>query len=176
MLQQIQAVLDTIAGALWGWPMLIFLISTGLWLTIVLRGVQFRMLGSSLWDVVGPQKPSSGDGIISNRSAMITALAATAGTGNIAGVATAIALGGPGAMFWMWVSGLLGMALKYSETLLGVYYRVQEKDGTFILEAYMVFKDSMFKTRIHVKKYGLVSMSDEELKIEGMPVLQDTAA
>lgn len=131
MLPQIQAILNTVAGALWGWPMLIFLISTGLWLTIILRGLQFRLLGTSLWSVIGPQKISDGAGIISNRSAMITALAATAGTGNIAGVATAIALGGPGAMFWMWVSGLLGMALKYSETLLGVHYRVQEKDGTF---------------------------------------------
>jgi AGCS family alanine or glycine:cation symporter len=130
MFADIQAVCGVVAGYLWGWPMLILLVGTGFWLTLRLRGLQFRMLVPALIQVFGRQNTAA-KGMISNRSALLTALAATVGTGNIAGVATAIALGGPGAMFWMWVSGLLGMALKYSETLLGVHYRVQQTDGTF---------------------------------------------
>lgn len=131
MFAAVHGFLEVIAGYLWGWPMLVLLLGTGIWLTVLLRGLQFRMLIPAMWSALGPQKESAGQGMISNRSALLTALAATVGTGNIAGVATAIALGGPGAMFWMWVSGLLGMALKYSETLLGVHYRVKAADGTF---------------------------------------------
>lgn len=130
--QGIQSLLNVISGYLWGWPMLILLVGTGVWLTILLKGLQFRLLVPALMDALGPQsKIGRGAGEISNRSALLTALAATVGTGNIAGVATAIALGGPGAMFWMWMSGLLGMAIKYGETLLGVHYRIQTADGSF---------------------------------------------
>lgn len=130
MLQSIQDILNTVAGYLWGWPMLIALVGTGLWLTLLLRGLQFRMLIPALYRALGPQH-AEGAGTISNRAALMTALAATVGTGNIAGVATAVALGGPGAMFWMWVSGLVGMALKFSETLLGVHYRIKTADGSY---------------------------------------------
>lgn len=130
MLHDIQTLLNTIAGYLWGWPMLIALVGTGLWLTLLLRGLQFKMLIPALYRALGPQH-SDGAGTISNRAALMTALAATVGTGNIAGVATAIAMGGPGAMFWMWVSGLVGMALKFAETLLGVHYRVKAADGSY---------------------------------------------
>ena len=124
--------LKLIADTLWGWPLIGLLVVTGLWLTVYLHGLTLWRLPRALWDVLGPQRHDAlAHGMISNRSAMLTALAATVGTGNIAGVATAIAIGGPGAMFWMWVSGLLGMALKFSETLLGVHYRVRERDGTY---------------------------------------------
>jgi AGCS family alanine or glycine:cation symporter len=129
-LTAIQDYLNIFATYLWGWPMLILLLGTGVWLTFLLRGLQFRMLGPALVEALGAQGGRvRGPGMISNRAALLTALAATVGTGNIAGVATAIALGGPGAMFWMWVSGLFGMALKYAETLLGVHYRVQTTDA-----------------------------------------------
>lgn len=132
MFATVQAFLEMVAGTLWGWPMLIALLGTGVWLTVWLKGLQFRLLWPALVAALGPQgEKKRGEGMITNRSALMTALAATVGTGNIAGVATAIALGGPGAMFWMWVSGLFGMALKYSETLLGVHYRVKTADGTF---------------------------------------------
>ncbi len=130
LITQIHAVFDYIAGLLWGWPMLILLVGTGISLTLQLRGLTFSLLIPSLIDIFRTQ-PKGGEGTISNRSALLTALAATVGTGNIAGVATAIVIGGPGAMFWMWVSGLFGMALKYSETLLGVHYRIKTPEGVF---------------------------------------------
>ena len=132
MFETIHAALNSFAGLLWGWPMLILLVGTGIWLTINLRGLQFTMLIKAHQMAFSSKKAEGGEGTISNRSALMTALAATVGTGNIAGVATAIAIGGPGAMFWMWVSGLFGMALKYSETLLGVHYRVKTADGRFL--------------------------------------------
>ncbi|RYG61983.1 MAG: sodium:alanine symporter family protein, partial [Alphaproteobacteria bacterium] len=130
LITNLHAVFDYMAGVLWGWPMLILLVGTGIWLTLQLRGLTFTLLGPAMLDIFRPQQ-NKGEGTISNRSALFTALAATVGTGNIAGVATAIVIGGPGAMFWMWVSGLFGMALKYSETLLGVHYRIKTADGTF---------------------------------------------
>ncbi|HUP44336.1 MAG TPA: sodium:alanine symporter family protein [Thermoanaerobaculia bacterium] len=109
-------------------PLLLF---TGLYLTIVLRGLQFRELGRSLWLalVVRHEEGAEGEGDISHFQALMTALAATVGTGNIVGVATAIALGGPGALFWMWMTGLVGMATKYSEALLSVKYRITDPSG-----------------------------------------------
>ncbi len=131
MFHTIHNALNTLSGLLWGWPMLILLLGTGIWLTVLLKGLQFTLLIPAMKDALWPNKPSTGEGTISNRSALMTALAATVGTGNIAGVATAIVIGGPGAVFWMWCSGLFGMALKYSETLLGTHYRVKTATGAF---------------------------------------------
>lgn len=131
MFATIHNALNAFSNLLWGWPMLVLLIGTGVWLTILLKGLQFSMLLPALKNALFPTSKPEGEGTISNRSAMMTALAATAGTGNIAGVATAIVIGGPGAVFWMWCSGLFGMALKYSETLLGTHYRVKTAEGHF---------------------------------------------
>ncbi|HNZ55014.1 MAG TPA: alanine:cation symporter family protein, partial [bacterium] len=109
-------------GALaWGPPMLVFLVGTGIYLTILLKGLQFSRLFYSLKLIfvkIGDEEKGHGD--ISNFQALMTALSATVGTGNIAGVATAIAAGGPGALFWMWMTGLVGMATKYAEAVLAV--------------------------------------------------------
>lgn len=113
----------------WGLPLLILLVGTGLYLTVLLRGIQFRELRHSLWLALVKRKEEGAEGDISHFQALMTALAATVGTGNIAGVATAIAVGGPGALFWMWITGLVGMATKYSEALLGVRYRVADPSG-----------------------------------------------
>ncbi|CAG35435.1 alanine/glycine:cation symporter family protein [Desulfotalea psychrophila] len=114
----------------WGPPMLIMLVGTGCWLTYNLRGIQFRQLGHSLWLAFVKRKEDTDEpGDISHFQALMTALAATVGTGNIAGVATAIAIGGPGALFWMWMSALVGMATKYAEAILAVKYRVQDENG-----------------------------------------------
>ena len=116
-----------LASALWGWPLIFALLSTHLFLTIRLGGIQkhiFRAIHLS----VTKEKGATGD--VSPFSALMTALAATIGTGNIVGVATAIAAGGPGAVFWMWISGIFGMATKYTEGLLAVKYRVKMPDGT----------------------------------------------
>ena len=119
--------LGRVSGVVWGLPTIVLLLGTGLYLTVVLRGVQFRKLGPALRLALIKRKEAGAEGDITHFQALMTALAATVGVGNIAGVATAIAAGGPGALFWMWVTALFGMATKYSEALLGVYYR--EVDG-----------------------------------------------
>jgi alanine or glycine:cation symporter, AGCS family len=124
-----QEVVGTLSGLVWGWPLLILLVGTGFYLSILLRGLQFRELGRALYLALIKRKEAGAAGDISHFQALMTALAATVGTGNIAGVATAIALGGPGALFWMWITGLVGMATKYSEAVLGVRYRVVDPRG-----------------------------------------------
>jgi len=118
---------NMINNIVWGPPMLILIVGTGLFLTLRLRGLQFSNLIYAHKLIFTRNDNSEGD--ISNYQALTTALAATIGTGNIAGVATAIASGGPGAVFWMWVTGLVGMATKYSEAILAVKYRVKDKHG-----------------------------------------------
>ena len=124
-------VLDKIDGIIWGAPLLVLLVGTGLWLTLALKGIQFTTLLHSLYLALikRREKGDEGDGDITHFQALMTALSATVGTGNIAGVATAIAIGGPGAMFWMWVTGLVGMATKYAEAVLAVKYREKDENG-----------------------------------------------
>lgn len=115
---------------IWGVPLLVLLVGTGIYLTIRLGGVQFKALGHSLYLAFIKRKESDDtEGDISHFQALMTALAATVGTGNIAGVATAIATGGPGALFWMWITGLFGMATKYAEAVLAVKYREKDENG-----------------------------------------------
>ena len=123
-------ILGDISSLVWGWPLMILLIGTGLWLTISTRGFQFRILPHALSLIFRKHDEKSEQGDISNFQALMTALAATVGTGNIVGVATAIALGGPGAVFWLWITGLVGMVTKYAEALLAVEYRIQRPDGS----------------------------------------------
>ncbi len=125
-----ESLLGQIGALVWGPPMLIFLVGTGLWLTIALRGIQFRKMWYSLYLALVKRKEDTDEpGDITHFQALMTALSATVGTGNIAGVATAIAAGGPGALFWMWLTGLVGMATKYSEAVLAVQYRNVAEDG-----------------------------------------------
>ncbi|MEE9170630.1 MAG: sodium:alanine symporter family protein [bacterium] len=115
----------------WGLPLIILLVGTGVYLTIALRGIQFRKLWHALYlGLVKRKEDSDEPGDISHFQALMTALAATVGTGNIAGVGTAIATGGPGALFWMWITGLFGMATKYAEAVLAVKYREKDELGT----------------------------------------------
>ncbi len=122
-MELIENIVSTLSGIVWGAPMLILLVGTGLYLTIRLKGMQFWALGHALKLIF--HKEEDGAGEISHFAALMTALAATVGIGNIVGVATAITLGGPGAVFWMWMTGLVGMATKYSEAVLPVKYRQQ---------------------------------------------------
>lgn len=125
--------LKWIDGWVWGLPLIILLVGTGLYLTILLRGIQFRKLGYSLYlGLIRRKDPGSSPGEITHFQALMTALSATVGTGNIAGVATALAAGGPGALFWMWITGLVGMATKYAEAVLAVRFREKDKNGQFI--------------------------------------------
>ena len=126
----IHGVLLKISDVLWGLPLMIALIGTGLYLTVILGFVQFRYMPRALRMIFMPPHDDTSTGDISHFQALMTALAATVGTGNIAGVGTAVAMGGPGALFWMWVTGLVGMATKYSEAVLAIRYRVVQSDGS----------------------------------------------
>ena len=130
MFSQIEALVGSVGAFAWGPPMLIFLVGTGFYLTVTLKGIQFRKLWYSLWLALVKRKEESDEpGDITHFQALMTALSATVGTGNIAGVATAIAAGGPGALFWMWITGLVGMATKYGEAVLAVKYRTTDEAG-----------------------------------------------
>ncbi len=118
--------LNAVNGVLWGWPMIVLLVGTHLFLTIRLRFPQ-RYMGRAIRLSMQPDKGATGD--VSQFSALATSLAATIGTGNIIGVATAVMHGGPGAVFWCWFTGLLGIATKYGEALLAVKYRVKDGRG-----------------------------------------------
>ncbi|MGF7015829.1 AGCS family alanine or glycine:cation symporter [Ornithinibacillus bavariensis] len=125
-----QAVINNISNFVWGPPMLILIVGTGIYLTLRLGFLQIRTLPYALRLAFSPKrqdKKSKGD--ISHYQALTTAMAATIGTGNIVGVATAVVLGGPGAVFWMWITALFGMATKYAEAILAVKYRVENSKG-----------------------------------------------
>lgn len=122
-----------IGNIVWGWPMLILLLGTGLLLGILTRFIVLSKFGyimkSTLLNIF--KKGSTGEGEVTAFQAVSTALAATVGTGNIAGVSLAISVGGPGAVFWMWLSAILGMSTKFSEVILSVTYRVKDDKGSF---------------------------------------------
>ncbi len=119
--------LDCVWGMVWGVPLLALICGVGFYLTFALRGLQFRYLWYALKLAFGKNHDKESQGDISHFQSLMTALAATIGIGNIAGVATGIAIGGLGALFWMWVTALIGMATKYAEAILAVKYRVQDK-------------------------------------------------
>ena len=125
-MKELNELLGAISGFLWGWPMIILLLGTHLFLTVRLRFPQRHIFKAIRLSV---QKDEGADGDVSQFGALVTALAATIGTGNIVGVGTAIALGGPGAVFWCWLTGILGIATKYGEGLLAIKYRVAAEDG-----------------------------------------------
>lgn len=118
-----------LSGLLWGWPMIILLLGTHLFLTIRLRFPQRKM-----WTAIklSVRKDKGAEGDVSQFAALATALAATIGTGNIIGVATAISLGGPGAVLWCWLTGVFGISTKYAEGLLSIKYRVKTSDGKML--------------------------------------------
>ena len=128
-MQELQSIMETLSGWVWGPYMLVLIVGTGVFLTFRLLFWQFRMLPLAFKQVFGkhPNKKDSGD--ISQFASLMTALSATIGTGNIAGVATACVLGGPGAVFWMWMTALFGMATKYGEGVLAVKYRIKNEKG-----------------------------------------------
>jgi len=127
-MDQIDLYLEDIKNMVWGIPLLVLLIGTGVFLTFALKGVQFRYLWYAVKQVFTPQKGKV-QGDISHFDALMTSLAGAIGTGTIVGVATAIAIGGLGSMFWMWITAFVGMATKYSESLLAVKYRQMDDNG-----------------------------------------------
>ena len=134
MLETIKQINDNVNSFVWGVPAMICIVSAGLLLSFRTRFLQFRKFGYTFRVTIGRmfQKKEASDGSITPFQAVCTALAATVGTGNIAGVAGAIAIGGPGAVFWMWMSALLGMCTKFSEVTLAVHFREKNEDGDWV--------------------------------------------
>lgn len=128
-MERLQYVIEQIGGFVWGWPMIIMLLGTHIYLTIRLKFPQ-RKIFTAIKLSFTKDKVSDGD--VSQFAALATSLAATLGTGNIIGVATAVSLGGPGAVLWCWLTGVFGIATKYSEGLLAIKYRVKADDGRML--------------------------------------------
>lgn len=124
--------LNQISGFVWGPIMLTLLLGVGIYLTVGLRFMTWRRIGPAFKQLWQGRKPGAGEGDITPFQALMTALSATIGTGNIAGVGTAIFLGGPGAIFWMWLTALFGMATKYAEAVLAVHYRETDERGMHV--------------------------------------------
>lgn len=134
MLDTIQSINKVVNNFIWGVPAMICIIGVGLILSFRTRFVQIRKFPYAIKSTIGRmfKKKTASDGSITPFQAVCTALAATVGTGNIAGVAGAIAIGGPGAVFWMWISALLGMCTKFAEVTLAVHFREKNKDGDYV--------------------------------------------
>ncbi|WP_453989951.1 alanine/glycine:cation symporter family protein [Bacillus nitroreducens] len=128
-MEKIEAFLGQMSDIVWGIPLLVLLVGTGIYLTIRLGFLQVRSLPYALKLAFSRNQDKDSDGDISHFQALMTASAATIGTGNIVGVATAVVMGGPGAIFWMWLAGLFGMATKYGEAILAVKYRIKDPEG-----------------------------------------------
>ncbi|MGP8305955.1 alanine/glycine:cation symporter family protein [Vibrio sp. YIC-376] len=145
-MELIQQFVGQVNGVVWGVPMLVMILGIGIYLNIGLKFMPLFNIGRAfklMWN--GRQSSESSDGEIPPFQALMTALSATVGTGNIAGVATAVFVGGPGALFWMWVTALLGMATKYAEAVLAVKYRETDAKGSFVGGPMYYIKNGMGK-------------------------------
>ena len=136
-------ILSKISEFLWGIPLIVLILGCGIFLTIKLKGIQIKKLGLALKYMI--KNEESGDGDISSFGALCTALSATIGTGNIVGVATAIAVGGPGALFWMEIAAFFGMATKYTEGFLAIKYRITDCEGTKLGGPFYYIENGMGK-------------------------------
>ena len=162
-MKELEAILGSISNWVWGPPMLILLVGTHIFLTFRLKIIQ-RYLGTAI--KLSFKRTKEGKGDVSQFGALTTALAATIGTGNIVGVATAIAAGGPGAVLWMWLTGVFGIATKYSEAVLSVKYRITTEQGMmaggpmYVLERGMNKKwlGAVFAALTAVAAFGIGNM------------------
>lgn len=145
----------SINGIVWGLPALVLILGVGLYLTWQLRFVQIRLFPQALKHFFRQFPSGKRAGEASSFQALCTALAATVGTGNLVGVAGAICLGGPGAVFWMWVCGILGMVTKYAEAVLAVRYRIKTKDGFTGGPMYMITQGLPSQFQILAYLYAL---------------------
>ncbi|MBS7387753.1 MAG: sodium:alanine symporter family protein [Eubacteriales bacterium] len=134
MMELIVKVNSFLNGIVMGWPGMILLVGTGVYYTFRCGGIQFKWFGYIMKNTIGKifEKKEAGEGAVTPFQAVCTALAATVGTGNIAGVTGAIALGGPGAVFWMWISALFGMCTKFAEVTLAIHFRERNDKGAWV--------------------------------------------
>ena len=134
-MKEIEIILEELSGIIWGNYLIITLIGVGLFFTIITGGIQIKGFPLAIKELVNSLRGKNeikGEGTLSAFQALCTALSSCVGNGNIVGVATAIASGGPGAVFWMWFAGIVGMATKYAEIVLGIIYREKSDDGTYV--------------------------------------------
>lgn len=168
--------LGIIAGYFWGIPSIVFLVGTGLYLTVRLRFIQFRGFKHATQLISGKYDKKADPGEVTHFQALSTALSATIGTGNIAGVATAIALGGPGAVFWMWITALVGMATKYTSCSLALKFRHIHTDGsvsggpmyTLLNGLKMPRLAAMFATFTLIASFGIGNMVQANSVVDGL--------
>ena len=180
-MERINQILIDISGFLWGWPMIILLLGTHVFLTIRLKFPQ-RYLWTAIKLSVRKDKGSKGD--VSQFGALATALAATIGTGNIVGVATAVALGGPGAVLWCWLTGLFGISTKYAEGLLAVKYREKTPQGRMLggpmyaLEKGLGWKGMaiLFAVFTAIASFGIGNTVQANANITGIVIMLLTGA
>src|SRR6266542_5396734 len=162
-MQEFEKLIGQLSDFVWGPPLLILLLGTHIFLTFRLRFIQ-RYLGKAI--KLSLQRSHEGSGDISPFGALTTALAATIGTGNIVGVATAVAAGGPGAVLWMWLTGVFGIATKYGEAVLAIKYRITTPQGTmaggpmYALERglHMRWLGVVFATLTAIAAFGIGNM------------------
>lgn len=148
-------IIESFNDFLWGLPLIVGILGTGIYISLRLKGLQFRKLGFALRNTLGKAfaKIDGSDGDISPFSALATALAATVGTGNIVGVSLAIIMGGPGAIFWMWIAAIFGMATKFAEVTLALAYR--EKRGGSFVGGPMYYIENGLKNKKLAKSFAL---------------------
>ena len=134
MLEIITSINNALNGFIWGIPAMTCILGVGLYLAVCTGFLPIRKFGYAMKNTFGRmfKKDTASDGTLTPFQAVCTALSATVGTGNIAGVAGAIAIGGPGAVFWMWVSAILGMGTKFAEVILAVHFRERNKNGDYV--------------------------------------------
>jgi AGCS family alanine or glycine:cation symporter len=157
-MENITSLFNQIDSLVWGPPLLILLVGTGIYLTIRLKLLQVVHLPLALKLLFVKDDDDNGEGDVSSFQALCTALAATIGTGNIVGVATAIAVGGPGALFWMWIAAFFGMATKYSEGLLAIKYRVVDKNNQ-MAGGPMYYIERGVKSKLLAKLFAIFGVS-----------------
>ena len=147
-MEALSSIIGEINGIVWGWPMLILILGVGFFMSLGLKLMPILKLGTGFKLLAGgtsAKKGEESEGEIPPYQALMTAMSATVGTGNIAGVATAVFLGGPGALFWMWLTALVGMATKYSEAVLAVKYREVDEEGNHVGGPMYYIKNGMGK-------------------------------
>lgn len=161
-MEAFMAWLKSVNDVVWGPGMLVLLVGTGLYLTVGLKFFTFRNFFRGLKNLWAGRSNQSEQGEISPFNALMTALAADIGTGNIVGVSTAIYIGGPGALFWMWVTALVGMATKFSEVLLSVHFREKTPAGNWVGGA-MYFNQKRARTQVDVARLVLCAVRHRRL-------------
>jgi len=159
IMQELTKVLEWIRDAVWGVPTMVLLLGTGLLFTVRLKGMPFLRFPRAVKMIFEKEEGAGGE--VSPFASLCTSLAATIGTGSIVGVATALRIGGPGALFWMWVSALLGMGTKYAESVLAVKYRTRDENGHYAGGPMYYIQNGMGKKWIPLAKafavFGLIT-------------------